>query len=349
MAKSKKSVDTQPVLKEATPINFVSVDLGNANCNLRADGGIVADWRSIQGTLSNRRNMNEQPFDSVIKYQDQWYVFGNDARRLASRVADHPSTERYTSEWYKRLFSYSLHRAYGLRINNGLFYPHVVASIPAREYASDTRVDSVIKNLSGEYVIENTLGGQLQVVVNPENLTIIPEGAGTYFHMLNQGDNNGRAMYAEGLWFIVDIGYLTTDIVAFQDGEYLPELATSDPSLGMRFVAEQIARHVVSRGGPNLDPSNYDEDLSCEAKIVNGTAYKIAGTRESALNELGESIAHLLQRVATDRNVAGVVQGGGGSTYLSRRIKARNLPVIIEAPNSRRSNVEGGYSLIAGG
>jgi hypothetical protein len=346
VSKKKQSVVEQ-IQPRATEISYLSVDLGNAFSSIRADRGITADWRSIQGIVSNKKNMKEMPFDSVIKYDGQWHVFGSAADRLASRVADHPSTERYTSDWYKRLFAFALHKAYGLRLGEGIFYPQVVSSIPAREYASDVRVQKVKENLLGTYFIENTLGGALQVVIDPANLTIIPEGAGTFFHMLDQGDLHGKTMYAKGLYYVIDIGYLTTDIIAFQDGEYLPELATSDPSLGMRFVAEQIARYVVSQGGSNLDPAKYDEDLKCDVKIVNGAGYQIAETREHALNELGESIAHLLQRVSTDRNVSGIIQGGGGSEHLARRIKASNLPAIIEAPNPRRSNVDGAYTFIS--
>lgn len=332
--------------KQASTIAHISVDLGNAYSNLMADNAIAADWRSIQGLVSDNNRINELPFDSVIKFNNRWYVFGDATRTLSANVEDFPTTERYTSAWYKRLFAYALHRAYGLRLSESPFYPKVVASVPAREFANEKRVEKIKANLAGGYVIGNVAGGTLQVDVTADNLTIIPEGAGTYFYMLDKGDTNGRTLYASGLWAVLDIGFLTADIVAFRNGDYMPDISTSDPRLGIRFVADKVARFVRGEGGPDLDPSEFDEMLMCDSIVLNGSTYTIKETREKALNELGEGIGRLLQKEFSNSNVGGIMLTGGGGGYLTNRIKANNLPGIVLVPDPRRANVEGGFKLL---
>lgn len=327
---------------EATAINCISVDLGNAYSNMRADGNVAADWRSIIGRVSDANRMRELPFDWTIGVDDTVYVFGDKAMTYAaSSIEDFPTKDRYTSGWYRLLFTCALHKAYGLRLQEGWFYPKVIASIPASEFKIVKQVERIKANLIGEYCIQTTRNSDLKVMIKPENLIIIPEGAGSYYWTVKQDTRT-----ANGVWMVLDLGYLTGDIVMFRDAEYIADKSASDSSIGVRKVSEAIVNFIRGEGGPDLDPSVIDGHwFDAETYQASGAFYNIKHARAQALQEVGDRIARFLKKAATGLNISGVILTGGGSEFLMPYIDTQ-LPVRISA-NPRRANVEGAYQMIA--
>lgn len=336
---------SKPAVLEAPPLvtlRSISLDLGNAYCNLVADGPVVSDWRSVQGRVSDSRGLKELPFDDVIRLNDVWYVFGEAAYTYAPRsLEDFPATNRYTSIWYKRLFAFALHRAYGLRLAEGPFYPDVVLSIPASQYSNDAIVERVRDNLVGPYYLGTTKGTATQAEINPDALHIIPEGAGSFLAAAAANKALER-----GLWFVLDVGYLTSDIVAFVHGDYAPDLAVSDPAAGMSYVARHVARFIAGETGVDLRPADIDPQLHCPSIEVNKQQIDIQTAKAEALANLGERIARFVTQAAAGQNLSGLLLTGGGAELLRDVIQIPGLPPIIVAPNPRRANVEGAFQLI---
>jgi len=340
---SARKVSTQSTVRGATPVTSLSVDIGNAYSNLKADNGISDDWRSVQGVVGSASRLGALPFDSAIQHDGAIRVFGQAAITHTSHIEDYPTTDRYTSKFYKRLFAFALHRTYGLRFSESPFYPKIIASIPAREFAIDARVQQVRANLIGPYMIGNMQQTCLQVEVLSDNLTIIPEGAGAFYAMV-QSTNNHPSEY--GTWLVLDLGYLTADMVGFRDSEYMPDLATSSAELGIRFIADRISKFVRANGGPTLDPSHYDPQLQCDSININGRVYEIKSARALAATELAERINRFVARVSSDQAITGVILAGGGADLIRPYIQLEGLPIPIIATNARRANVEGAYLML---
>lgn len=331
----------KPIVKEPTPIQGISVDLGNAYSNMLADNGVEADWRSIIGRVSNSNRMKQLPFDWTIGYDDGWFVFGELARTWASNnIEDFPTKDRYTSQWYNRLFIGALHKAYGARLGDGVFYPRVVASVPASEFAISRQVERIKSNLAGEYAIATIKDTYLNVVVDPDALTIVPEGAGSFYSMLKSNSCD----VTRGTWFTLDLGYLTGDILAFRDAEYMSDKAASDDSVGVRVIAAEIANLVRSEDGPALDPSEYDKFIGNDNVEVSGKTYRIKEVRDKVATDVGERIGRFLRKAASGQNVSGVLLTGGGANFFKSYIKS-SIPVTI-AENPRRANVIGAFQMI---
>lgn len=342
---SKKKNSSAAVLPAPTEIDSISLDLGNAYSNLMASGGLSCDWRSIQGRLSDATRLKELPFDHCIQIGGSYWVFGAAAYTWCPRtLEDFPATNRYFSDWYRRLFLYALHRAFGLRLSEGVFYPRVVLSIPAGLYSNEDVVAKVRDTLVGRYCIGTTVGTELHIVVNRDTLQIIPEGAGAYIACASAA--NG-AVFQQGLWYVVDVGYLTSDIVAFRDGDYVPDLSNSDPAAGMRYVSAAVARKLHAATDVDLKPEEIDPYLHCDAMTINSVSYPISEYRTGALTNLGTRIAGFVQRNSAGLNLAGIILAGGGADYVRDYISGTGLPAIHAAPNARRANVEGAFSLIA--
>lgn len=321
---------------------IISLDMGNAYCNMQADGGIVADWRSVQGSVSDAKAYDDLPFDHMIGLDGQWWVFGEKAYTYAPRsIEDYPAINRYWSVWYQRMFGYVLHRAYGLRLGDGPFYPEVVLSIPARLYSNDGLVQKVKDNLARPYVIKTTLGTELQAEMMADNLRIIPEGAGSYLSAAITNPALGR-----GTWYVIDVGYLTTDIVVFMDGDYVPDLATSSDQAGLRTVAHAIQRFIAAQTSVDLPESAIDAQLNCPTIAVNAAPVDIQYARDKALEELTRRIEKFVSQTSAGQNLSGLLLTGGGADLLHKVLRIPGLPQITVAPNPRRANVQGAFKLL---
>ncbi|HRE48801.1 MAG TPA: ParM/StbA family protein [Aggregatilineales bacterium] len=342
MGKKQTAARTLP---HPTEIQAISLDLGNGYCNLMADGGISADWRSVQGRLSDATRFNDLPFDDVINISGVWWAFGAGAYTYAARsLEDFPATNRYFSEWYKRLFTYALHRAYGVRLGEGIFYPRVVLSIPAGIFANEDVVQRVKESLAGDYQIGTTRGSELRVKIEDGNLQIIPEGAGSYIATATQNQ-----IVQSGLWYVGDGGYLTFDVIAFRDGDYAPDLSVSDAAAGMRYVAAAVSRKLHAAAGNEVRPEDIDPYLTCDAITINGRAYPIGEHRATAICQLVERVAGFITRSMSGQNLTGIILTGGGAEVLRTGLEQALVPLtVIVAPNPRRANVLGGFALIGG-
>jgi hypothetical protein len=352
MVSKAKSVNSKATeLRAATNIGAISTDLGNGYCNIEADGGISSDWRSVQGIASENNRMSDLPFDSAIHFDGAWRVFGEAAATHTNTIEEFATTGRYVSDWYKRMFAFGLHRAYGLRVGESPFYPKVIASVPAQQYANNDRVDQIRSNLVGVYCIGDTQGNQLQVEVTGQNLIIIPEGAGTYYYMIKKGDQQGKSSYGSGVWAVLDIGYLTSDVVMFRKGDYMEDKAASEASLGMRGISTKIAKYIHGKGGPDLRPDHYDIQLGCDSVRVSGTNYDISVVRDRAVAALGEQLGRFIERTTDNENLDGILLTGGGAERLAPHIKIDSLrkPYMQVVPNARRANVLGAYLMLTEG
>lgn len=339
MSRKKQLPSPTPELAVGTTAK-ISLDLGNAYSNIRADGGIIADLRSVIGRIGNANQMKSLPADSAITIGGVGYVFGEAAYTFAANtLEDFPTKDRYTSDWYKRLFAFGLFKAYGMRLSEGVFYPHVVSSVPASEYKIKSRVEQIKARLVGSYEIETTQNTCLHVVIDPKNLTIIPEGSGTYFKFAEPGSK-----YERGVWVVLDLGYLTGDIVIFRDGEYMAEKSTSNDTIGVHKIAEAVAEFVYASGGPDQPPHAYDKVLMCDVIPVSGADYSIKEIRDTTIVEVAERINRFLQQATSGLNIAGVLVGGGGADRYFDHIHVKGIKE--KATDPRRSNVDGGYIML---
>lgn len=343
MSKKMRNQSVNGAAYEVSAPEVISLDLGNAYCNLVASGGLTANWRSVQGRVSDAQALSEYPFDAVIKLNGELWAFGEAAFTYAARsLEDFPSTNRYTSQWYKRLFAYALHRAFGLRIGAEIYMPNVVLSIPARYFANESFAESVKALLCGEYHIGTVKDTVTRVSVTGERLKLIPEGVGAY---LATSQGRGAAL-EHGLWLVVDVGYLTTDIVAFLDGDYMPDMAASDPNAGISTVANAIARHVLGKTGVDLKPVEIDRQLTCDSLTVNGVPIDIRDVRHTAFTALVERVGKAALSAAAGQNVTGVILTGGRADTIQHYWAVKSLPAPIVAPEPAYANATGGYLLL---
>jgi plasmid segregation protein ParM len=245
---------------------------------------------------------------------------------------------RYVEGFYRKLFAAALWRSFRSLATEGVLYPVMVCSIPVSEYA-DGKAEEVKQNVVGPYVMDGLDGVSLYVTITPENLVIIPEGAGSYFQALyTPGSNLASREVA-----IVDIGFYTTDLVIFNKGNYVAGTARSSKH-GVQQVAAAVHHFLRQQYRYEGDVWTVDNELSAGAINIGNRCFDFTEQRDNAYCDLMDDILTFYRSSKGSRTPSAVVLSGGGAEgvykFLSEDLKDEGWRV---ATNPRRANAEGAY------
>ncbi len=320
---------------------LASYDLGNAGTKIKTTD-IATEFRSIAGRLSRSRTFGEIKSPLVFTFDGETLVFGDEARDLIDgEPVAYTDMSRYTDGFYRKLFAAALWRSFRPQAAEGVLYPVVACSIPVSEYA-DGKADEVKRNIAGPYVIDGLDGITLHVNILPENMVIVPEGAGSYF----------QALYAPGSGLaarevaILDIGFYTTDLIVFNRGSYVTGSARSAKH-GVRQVA--LAVHQYLRQAFNYEGDLWAVDSALEAGCmdIGSSCRGFADQRDDAYANLLDDIFAFYRSNKGSRTPSAVILSGGGAEgvykFLPDSLRDEGWRV---ATNPRRANADGAFMFL---
>jgi hypothetical protein len=198
--------------------------------------------------------------------------------------------------------------------------------------------------LCGLYQIETVLGTITEIEVSEATLTLIPEGAGSFLFMSAQNNN----ALEKGLWVVLDLGYLTGDVVFFKDGVYVADSSDSDDKLGMINVSERVAESIRGQGGPSLTPAEIDPVVNQPCIDVSGNPYTVSDAYHEAMTELGKRAASFLQKKCAGKNVAGILLTGGNVVNQATFIVPPKLPTPLVCVDGENGNIRGAAIMVQG-
>jgi plasmid segregation protein ParM len=213
-----------------------------------------------------------------------------------------------------------------------------VCSIPVQEYA-DGRADEIKANISGAYVIDSVDGSiMLNINVKPENVVIVPEGAGSYFQAIHNDPTLAGREVA-----VIDIGFYTTDLVIFNKGNYVTGSARS-AKIGARHVAEAVYSHLRKNARFEGDLWSVDSELENGCINIGTKCVGFTEQRDSAYADLLDDVIAFYRSSKGSRTPGAVVLSGGGAQqaykFLPDALKADGW---LTGSNPRRANADGAF------
>ncbi|MEP7288441.1 MAG: ParM/StbA family protein [Chloroflexota bacterium] len=326
--------------KHPTPSIYplASYDLGNASAKIKT-ADLATEFRSIAGRLSQSHAFGKITSPLVFTSEGETLVFGDDARDLIDgEPIAYTDMSRYTDGFYRKLFAAALWRSFQHIATEGIVYPTVACAIPVSEFA-DGKADQVKKTVDGAYVIDGLDGKSLYATIKPENLIILPEGAGSYF----------QALYAAGSELasrevaIIDIGYYTTDLTIWNRGNYVTGSAKSAKH-GVRQVASAVHQHLRKQYHYEGDVWAVDSALEAGCMDIGNKCRGFADQRDDAYANLLDDILAFYRSNKGSRTPGVVILSGGGADgvykFLPDTLRGDGWYV---ASNSRRANADGDY------
>jgi len=321
---------------------LASYDLGNAGAKIKT-ADLETEFRSIAGRLSKSRTFGDIKSPLVFSFESETLVFGDDTRDLIDGLpVAYTDMQRYTDGFYRKLFAAALWRSFRSLATEGIVYPTIACSIPVSEYA-DGKADEVKKNVIGDYVIDAIDRSlSLYVKVTPQNLLIIPEGAGSYFQAL-YANESGLASREVA---ILDIGFYTTDLTIWNRGNYVTGSARSAKH-GVRQVAEDVYRYLRTTHGYESDLWAVDSELAVGCLQIGNECHSFAEQRDNAYADLLDDLIAFYRSNKGARTPSAVILSGGGAEgvyrFLPEQLKSEGWRV---ASNPRRANADGGYQFL---
>ncbi len=248
------------------------------------------------------------------------YLVGEAARRFSRhqyRIFDSTWSE---SPYYLLLFVSAL-----LRIEKAGEEPvAVVTGLPVNHYTPE-RARQIEQLLARSHNV-STPSGETSLKV--EKVKVIPQPMGSFFDLLL--DDSGRLKDPHGIRErvgIIDIGFQTTDLALAVPQFMEPSSGSLD--VGVRSVADQLARDINRKYSLNLDTTEAEEALRSKSVKIFGERVDLSDIIAERTREVAERIlshAHTLWGRGQRLNRL-ILTGGGAALFRSYFTEYPNLHV----------------------
>ena len=162
-----------------------------------------------------------------------------------------------------------------------------------------------------------------------KEVEVVPQPLGTYWSQVLDVDGEVNSSL-EGRVGIVDIGFLTTDLAAIEDGEFIPEKSRTVP-VGVSSAYRDIENRLVAEYGVERESYSLDEAVIRKQINVAGRAIDISKLMDEPFEQLAAKIVVEIVSSWSVPEFDTVLLGGGGSGALGRYLLAQipqGKPVI---------------------
>lgn len=220
---------------------------------------------------------------------------------------------------------------------------HLATGLPLRYYAAQKdRFKQVLEAMEAEVqFLSGPRKGQARLV-KFSRITVFPQAAGAvYAALLNDGQGGPKkgAMVA-----LVDIGYKTTDFIAFEIGERLRvrEDLSGTIETGISDVHRAVQMALVGITKAEVDPAEVETAIKGGAIWYGGNMYDVAKIAEEARHEVARAIKDRVTLAwgPKAKYFAAVYLAGGGAEELKPHL-ADYHPAQVIVPEAQFANALG--------
>lgn len=191
----------------------------------------------------------------------------------------------------------------------------VVTGLPIRDFKNAQQKEHLIRCLNGEH---NIIFNGKEILVNVDDVLIIPQAAGAYFdYVLNEDGtfNKAVATIAQGRVIVIDIGYRTTDVVTLTNGRYDSKYSFSIDS-GMLEIHTELVDLIDFHHKKIMDITEMDD--VCRKGFISklGRQINIANLIKIAIEPVFQAILSGITTRIKDESIADKILGTGGTITL---------------------------------
>ena len=173
-------------------------------------------------------------------------------------------------------------------------------------------------------------------------VSVVPQPYGGYFNRLVTSSGFVEESLSQGTIGIIDIGYLTADLVLVRDGEYIEKLCTSLPG-GISEVYRNCGK-ILSAHYPSRFEERDVENVLRE-DVIYHMGRQIPLDRSLIYPEFVSYADRIVSTVETlwSREQVGLMIGCGGGIFPLRSVMQERWPAIVIQADAQMSNVRGYY------
>lgn len=201
--------------------------------------------------------------------------------------------------------------------------------------------EELTRQVKGEHrVVLHRHQGDEEVIIRIDRLAVVPQPMGTYWSQVldARGQLREDSPLLEGRTGIVDVGFLTSDLVTVEGGEYVPERSRTIP-VGLATAFDEIAARLTAEHGVERQGYALDDAVIRGVVTVAGRQVDITDMRESAFRQLATKVMVELQSAWQVTEFDRLLVCGGGARalhqYLLPHLSQGAVPPDPLTSNSR--------------
>jgi|CXWL01.1.fsa_nt_gi plasmid segregation protein ParM len=208
----------------------------------------------------------------------------------------------------------------------------VVTGLPVMDYADREWMEEEFRK---RHVIN--INGEV-VTVDVKRLCIIPQPYGSYFDLAVRADG-GDPRLVEGSVGVVDIGYLTTDLITVHDRQYVAKLSLS-VSEGMSTVYRRCAQILAGHFPVDVTERNVESILRDGVQTMGATHPVDQALVAHVFRDFAETVRAKMVSLWGKEHIKTLVLSGGGGAALEGHLR-EHFPHIVMPDDPQWSNVRG--------
>ncbi len=221
----------------------------------------------------------------------------------------------------------------------------IVSGLPAGFFKENNK--QVAKLLTGQHRITFHKSDQTKTQKNIyiKKIRMMPQPLGSFFNLLM--DDNGKIVnkdLAKQKVGIVDIGFRTTDVIIFDNLEYIDRGSTTMDT-GIAKTFNTIAAKLQEKSGIRIELYRLYNAVETGIIKMKGQEYNISKIKDQVFSQSAEIIANDIERLwSNDWDIDTIILTGGGGMALSQYLKpliSGNVIPMEPGIDSRLNNVRG--------
>ena len=294
------------------------VDVGFGFTKAAVPGSETKTFRSVVGdfspiTFNVANNSSEQLAHLAIEYKGAKYFVGDEAVKQSRGRQTIDKSRTVTGEGVLLLVT-----ALSLLTDKPAEDFKLVLGLPVLHFDS----------LKAEYT-EAVIGQHTTALMHPNgdivkrtelkvtDARVIPQPAGALFDWILDKDGQVTSALAAKRVGIVDIGYNTTDLVVFDNLDYITKRAMSYSNMGVSTVHQQLVLELFRKYEVEVSSEQVDFILERGSISVGGREFPIKEQEESVCASVAESVLSKIKNTWPDAwQLDAIIFTGGGAAIL---------------------------------
>ena len=281
-----------------------------------------------------RINSNNMPlvYDLKVGINNKVYFVGRSAIKHSKFVYRDLATSRSSINDFNILFFSAL----SLFCEDAINEFNVVPGLPVERMHLLEQLKKEVMGQTSFIIYRNNMPKEIKININA--LEIVPQPLGTFWsQMLNSRGQVVKSL--EGRTGIIDIGFGTTDIVALDDGEFIPSRSRTIAT-GISTTYNEIRSNIMAMHGIEKETYALDEAVIKRHIKKDGNIVDISNIVNDAFEKLAINIAVEINSTWSVPEYDNLYLTGGGGQAISAHI-TKHIPRAKCIPDALSANSMG--------
>lgn len=272
------------------------------------------------------------PRSLIVTYHDETYFVG----QLAMSQGHYPRATLDKSRTRSREMEVLFLTSVALLSPSPTATVRVVTGLPVTDFGDR---EWLIEHFTGTHCLRIN---EIEFSLTIASVQVIPQPYGSYLHALLLDEKGADAKLGRGTVAVIDVGYLTTDMILIRQGDYIEKACTSLAD-GISSIYRHVGRTLGQQYPGRMEERDVEEIVKTGSIQYMGQTITID---RALIHPEFQAYAKRIAAVADTlwaKEQVGVLLGTGGGILALRTALLERWPQFRILPDAQFGNVRGYY------